>query len=214
MWNWDVWAAGAFFVAALVYLKSWTSERPFLSADLPLTAEDFPEHCITHGRRWYCLRFRNDGNHPARIIRIALNTEVVFDPDYGLSGAERRYPTWMVPEAIHEYDVRGAAHVVGESRSSQWMMLGTQFEKIVGEHGHDDRWQVFLQILVEYEDNVGRLFRSMYQYRYDAGMGGFRLAWPSDPRKRSSELASRYVRHQTLRGPLIGLLNRLCKSML
>lgn len=167
-------AFGGLAIAVATFLKALISERPIIKPLLPLTADDFPDHTKNAGYEWFALRLENFGNHPARISRIAINT-VILSRSCGTG-----YPTPMHRNLDYIFDARGTAHALGPGQRSQYLQIVEDFEKY-RPLLQENNMQIFVQILVEYEDNFGRSYMNRSQYRFNRDLGGFRLAWPSKP---------------------------------
>lgn len=190
-------------VAIAVYTKSFISERPFVTAELPLTTCDFPEHSKSGRLPMNFLILRNSGNHPALITRFATRPAVTYHPQ-GTPKAEALYPEWMDPNRVNHHEALGYAHALGPGASSQWLAIDDDFRLLCNYYEKSPELNLFVQILIEYEDNMGRLFRTMIQYRYNRDSGGFRVAWPGDPSNKAHKYSQYYCNNEVIRDWIVG----------
>lgn len=177
--------------AMLAVFKSFSTDRPLLTAVMPFQRKDFPD-CA----EWWCLSFKNNGNYPAIITRTVANPELVLDPEQ----KKKKYPPPIVPEVNYDADSRGAAHALGPGQTSQRIGTGPLMKELAEFCDKDANYQLFLQCIVEYEDFFGRRFRMRSQFRYDSETTGFRLAWPSKLGKDPVDKAHLYFADEVLRG--------------
>ncbi|MHC2488975.1 hypothetical protein ACVII0_002767 [Sinorhizobium meliloti] len=195
-------AAAAFIVSIIAILRVFSSDRPFMTAIVPFCKSEFP---VTGP--WACLQFRNDGNFPALITRTVVYPILRYTDDPTTPRHKRLFPAPLAPPLTYESESRGSAHAVGPNQITQRIGFGG-VENLIPVCG-DDRFDLYVQCMVDYQDIFGRKFRALAQFRYDKDVEGFRLAWPGKPNHPQFKASDEYFSHTTLRGYLMTLLYRL-----